>query len=48
MRNLVDNLSARHFVVISLALMLVLGGVSAALANRDGEQARTATRASRA
>ena len=40
MRNLIDNLRARHFIVLSLALMLVLGGVSAAFANRDGEQAR--------
>src|SRR5690606_26001808 len=40
MRNLIDNLQARHFIVLSLALMLLLGGVSAALANRDGEQAR--------
>jgi hypothetical protein len=40
MRNLVEHLSARHVVVLSLALMLVLGGVSAAFANRDAEQAR--------
>src|SRR5690606_15372671 len=40
MRNLIDNMQARHFIVLSVALMLVLGGVSAAFANRDGEQAR--------
>jgi len=35
MRNLMANLSARHFIVLSLATMLVLGGVSAAFAGRD-------------
>ncbi|HEX7171370.1 MAG TPA: hypothetical protein VF365_02055 [Candidatus Limnocylindria bacterium] len=40
MRNLMEQLSARHFVVLSLALMLVLGGVSAAFADRGDEQAR--------
>ena len=40
MRNLMDQLSARHFVVLSLALLLVLGGVSAAFADRGDEQAR--------
>ncbi len=39
MRNLIDQLGARHFVVLSLALMLVLGAVSAALGARDDEQA---------
>ena len=38
MRNLMEQLTPRHFVVMSLALMLVLGGVSAAFANRDDVQ----------
>ena len=40
MRNLVEQLTARHVIVLSLALMLVLAGVSAAFANHNDEQAR--------
>lgn len=40
MRNLIGHMQARHFILLSLAFMLVIGGVSAALANRDGEQER--------
>ena len=38
MRNLIESLTPRHIVVLALAGLLVLGGVTAAFANRDDVQ----------